>query len=56
LSQNAVIEGNSYRVRYEQDIQDAAKAASEKGFNVSYTSSVSNWDAATESTQLESFP
>lgn len=53
VSQNAVIEGNSYRVRYEQDIQDAAKAASKFGFNVTYTSSVSNWDAATESTQLE---
>ena len=53
VSQNAVIEGNSYRVRYEQDIQDAAKAASSSGFNVTYTSSVSNWDAATESTQLE---
>jgi len=54
VSQNAVVEGNSYRVRYEQDIQDAAKAASKFGFNVTYTSSVSNWDAATESTQLES--
>lgn len=53
VSQNAVVEGNSYRVRYEQDIQDAAKAAANFGFNVSYTSSVSNWDAATESTQLE---
>ena len=53
VSQNAQIEGNPYRVRYEQDIQDAAKAAASSGFNVTYTSSVSNWDAATESTQLE---
>ncbi len=53
LSQNAVIEGNAYRVVYERNIQEAAAAAAEKGLNVSYTSSVSNWDAATESQQLE---
>jgi ribose transport system substrate-binding protein len=52
-SHNAVIEGNSYRVRYEQDIQDAAKAAADYGMNVSYSSFVSNWDPATESQQLE---
>jgi ABC-type sugar transport system substrate-binding protein len=52
-SHNAVIEGNAYRVRYEQDIQDAAKAAAEDGYNVSYASFVSNWDPATESQQLE---
>lgn len=52
-SHNAVIEGNAYRVRYEQDIQDAAKAAADEGYNVSYASFVSNWDPATESQQLE---
>jgi ribose transport system substrate-binding protein len=53
LSQNAVIEGNPYRVVYERNIQEAAAAAADKGLNVSYTSSVSNWDAATETQQLE---
>ncbi len=52
-SHNAVIEGNAYRVRYEQDIQDAAAAAIDHGLNVSYASFVSNWDPATESQQLE---
>ena len=52
-SHNAVIEGNPYRVRYEADIQEAAAAASEYGLNVTYASFVSNWDAATESQQLE---
>jgi len=52
-SHNAVIEGNSYRVRYEKDIQDAAAAAIDHGLNVSYASFVSNWDPATESQQLE---
>lgn len=53
LSQNAVIEGNAYRVVYEDNIKEAAAAAADKGLNVSYTSSVSNWDAATESQELE---
>lgn len=53
LSQNAVIEGNSYRVVYEKNIQEAAAAAKDKGLNVTYNSSVSNWDAATETQQLE---
>lgn len=52
-SHNAVIEGNAYRVRYEQDIQDAAKGAIDWGYNVSYASFVSNWDPATESQQIE---
>jgi ribose transport system substrate-binding protein len=52
-SHNAVIEGNAYRVRYEKDIQEAAAAAIDEGFNVSYASFVSNWDPATESQQLE---
>lgn len=52
-SHNAVIEGNPYRVRYEADIQEAAAAAAEYGLNVTYASFVSNWDAATESQQLE---
>ncbi len=52
-SHNAVIEGNAYRVRYEADIQDAAKAAMDNGLDVSYASFVSNWDPATESQQLE---
>lgn len=52
-SHNAEIEGNPYRVRYELDIQEAAKAALEKGFDVSYSSFVSNWDPATETQQLQ---
>jgi len=52
-SHNAVIEGNSYRVRYESDIQEAAAAAIDSGLDVSYASFVSNWDPATESQQLE---
>ena len=52
-SHNAVIEGNSYRVRYEADIQEAAAAAIDNGLDVSYASFVSNWDPATESQQLE---
>lgn len=52
-SHNAVIEGNAYRVRYELDIQEAAKAALEKGFDISYSSFVSNWDPATETQQLQ---
>lgn len=52
-SHNAEVEGNPYRVRYELDIQEAAKAASEKGFDISYASFVSNWDPATETQQLQ---
>lgn len=52
-SHNAVIEGNPYRVRYEQDIQDAAKAAKDYGFDITYASFVSNWDAATETQQIQ---
>jgi len=52
-SHNAVIEGNAYRVRYEKDIQAAAAAAIEKGFDISYASFVSNWDAATETQQIQ---
>lgn len=52
-SHNAIIEGNPYRVRYEADIQEAAAAAADHGLNVSYASFVSNWDAATESQQIE---
>ncbi len=52
-SHNAVVEGNPYRVRYEADIQEAAQAASEYGFNVSYASFVSNSDAATEAQQIQ---
>jgi len=52
-SQNAVIEGNSYRVVYERDIQQAAAGAAEHGLNVSYSSFVSDWDPAKESQQLE---
>lgn len=52
-SHNAEIEGNPYRVRYEADIQEAAAAAADHGLNVSYSSFVSNWDAATESQQIE---
>jgi ribose transport system substrate-binding protein len=51
-SHNAIIEGNPYRVRYEADIQEAAAAAAEHGFNVSYASFVSNWDAGTEAQQI----
>ncbi|MDR1765441.1 MAG: substrate-binding domain-containing protein [Lachnospiraceae bacterium] len=52
-SHNAIIEGNPYRVRYEADIQEAAADAKNYGLNVSYASFVSNWDAATESQQIE---
>lgn len=52
-SHNAVVEGNPYRVRYELDIQEAAEAAKDYGFDISYSSFVSNWDAATESQQLQ---
>ncbi len=51
-SHNAEIEGNPYRVRYEADIQEAAAAAASAGFAVSYSSFVSNWDAATENQQI----
>ena len=52
-SHNAVVEGNPYRVRYELDIQEAAAAAKDYGFDVSYSSFVSNQDAATEQQQLQ---
>jgi len=52
-SQNAVIEGNAYRVVYERDIQEAAAGAAAHGLNVSYASFVSDWDPAKESQQLE---
>lgn len=52
-SHNAVVEGNPYRVRYELDIQEAAEAAADYGFDISYSSFVSNWDAATEAQQLQ---
>ena len=52
-SHNAIIEGNPYRVRYEADIQEAAAAAASNGFNVSYASFVSNWDASTEAQQIQ---
>lgn len=52
-SHNAIIEGNPYRVRYEADIMEAAQAAAGYGFNVSYASFVSNWDAATEAQQIQ---
>ena len=52
-SHDAIIEGNPYRVRYEADIQEAAKAASDWGLNVTYASFVANWDPATESQQLQ---
>jgi ribose transport system substrate-binding protein len=48
-----VIEGNTYRTRYEADIKEAAAAAADHGFDVSYASFVSNWDPATESQQIE---
>ena len=52
-SHNAVVEGNPYRVRYELDIQEAAAAAKDYGYDISYSSFVSNWDAATEAQQLQ---
>jgi len=52
-SHNAVVEGNSFRIRYELDIQEAAAAAADHGFNVSYASFVANWDAALEVQQLQ---
>jgi len=53
VSHNAIIEGNPYRVRYEADIVEAVHAAAGHGFNVSYASSVSNWDSATEAQQIQ---
>lgn len=52
-SHNAVVEGNAYRVEYELDIQNAATAASEYGFDVSYASFVANKDPSLESQMLE---
>ncbi|MBR6350441.1 MAG: substrate-binding domain-containing protein [Lachnospiraceae bacterium] len=52
-SHNAVVEGNPYRVRYEKDIQEAAADAINYGYNVSYSSFVSNQDASTEQQQLQ---
>lgn len=52
-SHNAVVEGNAYRVQYELDIQAAAQAASEYGFDVSYSSFVANKDPSLESQMLE---
>lgn len=52
-SHDAAVEGNSYRVRYEKDIQDSAAAAIDWGFDVQYNSFVSNWDPTTESQQLQ---
>jgi len=52
-SHNAVVEGNSFRIRYELDIQEAASAAADHGFAVSYASFVANWDAALEVQQLQ---
>ena len=52
-SHNAVVEGNSFRIRYELDIQEAAAAAADHGFAVSYASFVANWDAALEVQQLQ---
>jgi len=52
VSHNAIIEGNPYRVRYEADILEAVHAASNHGFNVSYASSVSNWDSSVEAQQI----
>jgi len=53
VSHNAIIQGNPYRVRYEADIVEAVHDASNYGFNVSYASSVSNWDSATEAQQIQ---
>ena len=52
-SHNAVVEGNSFRIRYELCIQEAADAAMEHGFDVRYASFVANWDAALEVQQLQ---
>lgn len=52
-SHNAVVEGNAYRVQYEIDIQDAAAAAAEFGYDVSYSSFVANKDPSLESQMLE---
>lgn len=52
-SHNAVVEGNAYRVQYELDIQEAAEAAAEYGFDVSYSSFVANNDPSLESQMLE---
>ena len=53
VSHNAIIEGNSYRIRYEADIIEAVHAAYAHGLNVSYASAVSNWDVAVEAQQIQ---
>lgn len=52
-SHNAVVEGNAYRSEYELDIQNAAAAAAEYGYDVSYASFVANKDPSLESQMLE---
>jgi len=52
-SHNAIVEGNAYRTQYELDIQAAAEAAAEYGYDVSYSSFVANKDPSLESQMLE---
>lgn len=52
-SHNAVVAGNPYRIRYEADIQEACEAAASHGFDISYASFVSGWDAAVEQQMIE---
>jgi len=49
---NAVVEGNSYRIRYEQDIKDASDDAIRFGFDVRYVPFVSDWDATVEAQNI----
>ena len=51
-SHNAVVDGNTYRIRYEADVREAAEDAIRFGFRVQYASFVSNWDASIEAQQV----
>ena len=53
-SHDTNVEGNTFRIVYEREIEEAAMAAKEAcGFDISYACFISNWDAATEAQQLE---
>ena len=49
---NAVVDGNTYRIRYEADIAEAVADAVRFGFNIQHSTFVSNWDASTEAEQI----
>jgi len=49
---NAVVDGNTYRIRYEADIVEAVEDAVRFGFQIDHSTFVSNWDASTEAEQI----